>query len=111
MWLIERLQEKQNFLSTGFLNETQGKSQCQINKEGLAGKNVKEYEGKLQAVNDMLRGLKKIEEHSETRRYLEELRQKWAKLPEPSDLWTAYKRAGIQEIENAIEQVLCESPV
>ena len=111
MWLKERLQQKQNFLSTGFLNETQGKSQCQVNKEGLATKNVKEYEGKLQAVNDMLRCLKKVESQSDIRICLEELRQNWAKLPEHSALWTAYKLAGIEEIENAIEQVHCENTV
>ncbi len=109
MWLKERLQQKQNYLSTGFLNETQGKSQCQINKEGQAGKTVKVYEGKLQAVNDMLRCLKKAEVHTDVRGCLEELRQNWSKLPEPSLLWTVYKSAGIEEIENAIEQVLCES--
>ena len=109
MWLKERLQEKQDFLSTGFLNETQGKSQCQINKEGLAGNHIKEYEGKLQAVNDMLRCLKKVEDHCDIRMCLEELRQNWSKLPEPSDLWTTYKHAGIEEIENTIEQVHCES--
>jgi len=109
MWLKERLQQKQSYLSSGFLNETQGKSQCQINKEGLANKNVKVYEGKLQAVNDMLRCLKKVEVQSDVRECLEELRQNWSKLPEHSAMWTAYKLAGIEEIENAIEQVHCES--
>ena len=110
MWLKERLQQKQDFLSSGFMKETQGKSQCQINKEGLAGENIKEYEGKLQAVNDMLRCLKKVEVHTNVTICLEEVRQNWSKLPEPSPLWTVYKSAGIEEIENTIEQVLCENP-
>ncbi len=109
MRLIERLRQKQNLLCTGFLTETQGKSLCQVNKEGLAGEIVKEYEGKLQAVNDMLRCLKKIEEQADLDHCLEELRLNWVKLPEPSALWSAYKMAGIEEIENVIEQVLCEN--
>jgi len=110
MWLKERLREKQSYLSSKFLDETRGKSQCQINKEGLAGKNIKEYEGKLQAVNDMLRCMKTVEAYMDVRVCLEELRENWLKLPEPSPIWTAYKSAGIEEIENVIEKVLCVSP-
>jgi DNA mismatch repair ATPase MutS len=110
MWLKERLQEKQNFLNSGFLNKTQGRSQCQVNKEGLADASIKELEGKLQAVNDILRCLKRVESQSDVKSCLEELHQNWSILPEPSRLWTAFKLAGLDEIENAIEQVVCASP-
>ena len=109
MWLKERLQEKQGFLITELLNEKQGNNQCQINKEGLTVKSIKEYEGKLQAVNDLLHSQEKTEKNADFMLYLEELRQSWSKLPEPSPLSEVYKLAGIEEIENAIEQVLCES--
>jgi hypothetical protein len=79
MWLKERLQEKQGFLITELLNEKQGNKQCQINKEGLTVKSIKEYEGKLKAVNDMLHSQEKTEKNADFMLYLEELRKSLSK--------------------------------
>ncbi|MGD2118186.1 MAG: hypothetical protein PVG66_07500 [Chromatiales bacterium] len=87
-----------------FLQQADGKTVCEIGKSGSATLDLKAAEGKMQALRDISRAMKKSANDQEAlHTALQQLQQYWQSLSEISAEWRAYKQAGLQAISDAIK--------
>jgi len=84
-----------------FMQASGGKTVCEIGKQHSVEYSVKKSEGKMQALTDIVRCLKKPQ--AELENCVSKVYEAWRRLSEISPAWLAYKQAGIEEIEQALQ--------
>ena len=82
-----------------YLKLSYGKSQCVLGKEGQPSIEIKQAEGAMQAMSDLIRCLKKHTDDASFELCVVSVKEQWQKLSEISPQWAAYKQAGLEELE------------
>lgn len=98
----EQLRDRLEQLRAEFMQASGGKTVCEIGKQHSVEYSLKKSEGKMQALTDIVRCLKK-EPQAELENCVSKVYEAWRRLSEISPAWLAYKQAGIEEIEQALQ--------
>ena len=99
--LLERLETRLLMLQDKFKQQAGGKTLCEIGKEGQQDYSLKEAEGRMQAMTDIVRCLKKAGMQT-PQQCLANVAEHWQKLSEISRSWQVYKQAGLEEIDRVM---------
>ena len=105
--LQKELQEELKQLQENYLKLSGGKTQCVIGKEGEPSIDIKQAEGAMQAVSDVLRCINKLSPNQahgdlinqELNDCIDKVTEQWSRLSEISETWVAYKRSGLRQVE------------
>lgn len=101
--LLASLELELQQLQANYLKLSGGKTQCIVGKECEPSDDIKQAEGAMQALSDLVRCLKKITPNHINDEMLDNCIHKvvtqWSKLSEISETWVVYKRAGLEQIE------------
>ena len=101
--LPDRILQLLQSAETEFLEQADGKTVCEIGKAGSATLELKAAEGKMQALRDISRAIKKSGHDAvELQAQMQQLQHRWQSLSEISAEWRTYKEAGLQAIADAI---------
>ncbi len=96
--LICQLEQKLVILQQNYIQLASGKSPCIIGKQCEPSPELKMAEGRMQAITDLLRCLKKSVDNSPAP-CIHAVIEQWLKLSEISEQWVLYKKAGLTELE------------
>lgn len=100
--LRDKLQQRQEILQQSFMQVGRGRTQCEINKTGETGAELKALEARLKAVSEMLRCWRAEKELAVC---LTEIQASWQAMSEISEAWRVYKKAGLDEIEQLLSDL------
>ena len=96
--LLSNLQNELEILQQNYLKLSGGKTQCVIGKEGQPSLEIKQAEGAMQAVSDLVRCVKKMAPDKTVNDCIDKVASQWIGLSEISEAWVAYKQAGLDQI-------------
>ena len=99
--LLEQLETRLLILQDKFKQQAGGKTVCEIGREGQQEYSLKKAEGRMQAMTDIVRCLKKARMQT-PQHCLADVAEQWQKLSEVSRPWLVYKQAGLEEIDEVM---------
>ena len=100
--LQQRLQQSQDV----FQLEAGGLSQCEVGRCRVPSLTVKQAEGSMLALIDLIRLLSdaETEDANQIAGELGQLRDKWLAVSQLSDQWKAYRQSGLDEVQSVIDK-------